>query len=284
MSAAESTTADTIESPLVADVVVRLHAGAVFVDLREDSLARRAADLAAILAQFAAESTKVIWTGNPLRSPLTIERLLLQAAGPDADLRFERTPEDLAAMLAAAQDGEQRRIVVVQQPETLDPQARDTLAAMAPFLETSERHVQILFCGTTAFQPIPPRPAPSLPHLLAGADLALLDEPAPSRFALRREAFPLLALLALALFGALWFGRDRSPVRPTPAAASAAVAEPPPRTEATAPTPDIAALRREFEAFLATQPNRFSALTPDQRDALFEEFLQRTRKSSPQRL
>ncbi len=264
----------------VADIVERLRAGQIFVELREDRIEHRAASLAAILEQIAGDNVNLVWTGNPLRSPLTIERLIIQAAGPDADLRVERSPEELAHMLMMSAETESVRLVIVQQPETLDPAARDTLARMEPHLAHAPPRIQILFCGTQAFRPIQQQPEPAVgsAHQLAivPANLALGEE--AERGFSRREAVPLLLLLAATTVGAVWPGTTKSVADQPPAEPVRIVAPQATQTEDVT-TVDVAAMRREFDHFLAQQPDRVSALTPEQRSVLFDEYLERARKS-----
>ena len=275
----------------------RLAAGEPFVELRHDSVATRAATLDTLLAHL--PDTKLVWICNPLRSPLTIERLFLQAAGPEADLRIERTPAELVAMLRSATESAPRTLMIVQQPETLDPEARDTLACLAPLLGPS---IQFLFCGTQTFRSIAPHhPAPErAPSLAPSFALAAIDEDSiPRPHAPTRDKLPLLLLLAIALLGGLFVSPigSEAPVKmtaipqpdallPTASAAVATQPQPPPQPEPQSsqaqatqaqPAPaaiNVAALRREFDEFLTRQPSR-ARLTQEQRDALFDEFLTR---------
>lgn len=257
-----------VDLPIVAAIVERLRAGVTYVELIEDKVEIRAANLAAVLEHLGGDDIKLVWTGNPLRSPLTIERLILQAAGPEADLRLEQTPEQLARMLTLSPGPESARLVIVQQPETLDPIARETLAQMEPHLATSTPRVQVLFCGTSTFHPIE-NPPPTQPIRTAIA----LREPVPElRTASRREVVPLLLLLAVTTMGSFWATPITSARLPEPLRAAATPSQ---------PTIDIASLRREFDQFLAQQPNRVANLTPDQRNALFQEYLQHTRNFPP---
>ncbi len=106
-----------------------------------------------------------------------------------------------------------------------------------------------------------------------------------------------LLLLLLAGAGAIYWQNDPTapgPVRPTlgpradlaPKAAAAAAAPRPPRrpapppAPAPAPTEDVAALRREFEAFLAQRAPAVAALSEREKDALFAEFLARHRQTA----
>ena len=297
----ESHSADPIELPDIDEPLGRLRAGDVFVELRHEDVAARAAGLDAVLRQFADSDTKLLWISNPLRSPLTIERLFLQAAGPEADLRIERNPEELAGMLRAAAQNAARCLLVVHQPETLDAEARDALAAVAPLLAGAVPTIQFLFCGSSAFRPIAvPAAALMVPPAISleGPRPRLVPASAPrSTGRLNRPLLVALAVLALLTTASITDPKaprlpsqtatasatatataiSPAPDRPLPSEHAASVPEPTP------PGTDVAALRREFDTFLAQQSPRLARLTPDQRDALFDEFLQRQarRDASP---
>lgn len=263
-----------------------LRAGKPFATLLIDGAATRAAALESLLNQVTDEGTRVVWVGNPLRSPLTLERLFLQTGCAEADLRVERNPAELAGMLARTGGDAKRLLLIVQQPDTLDVDARETLGRMAPYLADRDPAVQVLFCGSCAFRvpevgqraAVPASvPAPWVPEPE--------PEPEPEPRRLLGGAVPLLSLLLLAGVGAsishiILTGSD--PVR-TPAVE---VASPAPVQSASAaklsapagPTDDVAALRREFDAFLAQRAPTVAALTDSQKDALFQEFLERHRQ------
>lgn len=293
-------------SPLLADLadiggpaaaeapLARLGAGEVLVELCNDRIEARVTILDAILAQLAESETKLVWIGNPLRSPLTVERFFLQAVGPDLDLRLEPTAAELAAMLQSAAHGSPRCLFIVQQPETLDAEARDTIARIAPLLAGQSPACQFLFCGTQAFRPITPVQADRRLVALRLIDPGFDLEPRISR----GEKLPLLLLLLVAAAGTLLPGAlPNAPPSTLPApvqAAAAASADGPAGTRSAQPQPaappstapepdnaprtDVSGMRREFDAFLAQQPPRLSALTQEQRDALFQEFLQHRRQ------
>ena len=308
MTGAVTVATDVAEPADISLPLIRLHAGEPLVELLHDDVAVRAATLDALLGRLAENEIKLIWIGNPLRSPLTIERIFLQAAGAEADLRVERSPEELVAMLRSAIGDVPRCVLVVHRPETLDPETRDMLARIAPLLAQTTPPIQFLFCGSNRFRLILPaareliphpehRPAPFLP--------ALTFDPGPPPRSSAREKLPLLLLLAIALFGAITLaGPADTPVRitalapdpaplpaprpaplPTPLIAPApdptppAAALPLPAPAPALPSVNVTALRHDFDEFLAQQPSRAARLSPEQRDALFDEFLARQKRS-----
>jgi hypothetical protein len=199
MSAAHPVLSGEIEAGDITAPLERLRAGEPFVELRQDNVLSRAASLDALLGKIAETETKLVWIGNPLRSPLTLERLFLQAAGPEADLRVDRTPGELVNMLRSALDGAARCLVIVQQPETLNPEARDTLARIAPLLGRASPTIQFLFCGTDAFRSI----APVAHDPLSGFS-RLGYETLPEPESSTREKLPLLILLIVVVLGTIF--------------------------------------------------------------------------------
>lgn len=299
MTALASTSQELLPPPSQADrIVADLHAQAVFATLRDDDVQRRATTLAAILDELAGAAT-IVWIGNPLRSPLSVERFFLQAAGPAVDVRLERDPAVLARMLVEADTAQ--RLLVVQQPESMDPELRDLLAGMAPHLTG----VQILFCGTSNFRPLPLHR-----ERLPVTALSIVNGKARRR----REWLLLVVLVLLVGLGATAVFHAPPAVPSVPAQAStggAVSGHAPPAvpsaqaSTATATTPDPApslpagaaapqidvrlptsspqqqtpiasnlqTLRQQFDQFLDTQAPRLASLTAAQRDELFQEFL-----------
>ncbi len=286
MSALE-TLRDAIDAdaPVAAEIIARLHAGDRLVALKVNEVGRRAATLEAVLEQLTDKQTKLAWIGNPLRSPLTIERLFLQAVGAEADLRVERSPADLAAMLVRAGAPACRFLLLLQQPETLDPEARETIAALAECLPDAEPQVQFLFCGTEAFAL--PQPA----AIVAAAAIAAAPDPEPTPPRRARERLPLLLLLLLIGLAALaspallqHAGHPIPPPEPlaaqtSPQAFAPAPALPASTVPATPPaTVDVASLRREFDAFLSERKPSVTTLSEEEKNVLFQEFLDHRRR------
>ena len=259
-----------------------LRSGKPFATLLIDGASTRAAALESLLDQMTAEGTRVVWVGNPLRSPLTLERLFLQTGCAEADLRIEQSPADLTRMLARTGGDAKRLLLIVQQPDKLDVHARETLGRMAPYFADGEPVLQILFCGSSSFRAPEVQQKPAALPAIISAPLPSDEEPRPSH----RGAAPLLLLLLLAGLGAAisqmfltpW-DTEQAPLPQAvsaPSALSASAAKPNPPL----PADDIAALRREFEAFLAQRAPTVSALNDGQKDALFQEFLERHRQGS----
>lgn len=255
-----------------------LRSGKPFATLLIDAANTRAAALESLLDQVTEEGTRVVWVGNPLRSPLTLERLFLQTGCAEADLRVERRPAELTRMLARAMEAEKRLLFIVQQPETLDVDARETLGRMAPYFADGEPIVQILFCGSSSFRvPEVQEKAATVPATIPAQWL-----PEPESRPSHGGAVPLLLLLLLAGIGASisqMFLTPSDPLRPplleavSPQPVRSASATKP--DAAASQVEDIVALRREFEAFLAQRAPTVSALSESQKDALFQEFLER---------
>ena len=116
-----------------------LRSGKPFATLLIDGSSTRAAALESLLDQVTAEGTRIVWVGNPLRSPLTLERLFLQTGlrrgGPAV-----RTPPGGTHphMLARTGGDAKRALLIVQQPDTLDVAARETLGRMAAYFADGE--------------------------------------------------------------------------------------------------------------------------------------------------
>ena len=292
--------------PEVSRAVARIMSGAHFTCLLLDDKRQRATALEAVLDQVTEPTTRVVWVGNPLRSPLTIERFLIQIAGPEVDLRIDRSPAQLVKLMTQPLGDESRLLVVVQQPETMGAEARDILAAIPAHLSGAALQMQFLFVGTTAF---------TLMRFVEPGALVTTTQPAPivvSRKPLLARLYVLLPL-ALLVGAALGVGgtfavsnlRARltdtlgmatpqaaeppaptptaqdvtppSPIpTPSPAPAAAAAQAPAP---ASAPEPKLAELRREFDAFLATRTSLTPPMTEAQKDALFHEFMAQHRRN-----
>ena len=277
------------------EVVASIQAGHIFTCILAEDPALCAAKLDAVLDSIADLDTRIVRVGNPLRSPLTIERILIQAAGPEADSRIERDPPLLAAVLAARVDDETRLLVAVEQPQTIDPDTLQILHAMRPYLEQTQPRVQFLFAGPPAFaaalaSPDPP-PAPT-------AQPASIT-PKPPRW--RATAFALVAACIIVAAAAIALRPRPSPppTAPSPPASSAeALPNKPVQTQAAQAAPasapasmptqqapavlqtpapaeseSDARLRREFDVFLARTGQPAARLPEAQRAALLDEFL-----------
>ncbi len=286
MTSLDKLPGETIETSADVGAAVReLQSGAPFATVATERPGAAAEIIASVLDRGADEGTRVVHVGNPLRSPLTLERLFMQVVGPEADLRIERTPLQLTGLLGRPVGRETRLLVVVQQPDTLDADALQMLGRMAPHFAAAEPRVQMLFCGPAGFEAPEPQRLPALTAPLPDRrPLLALEalEPQPRR----RELLPVVILLLLFAGAAcvLWdgrggFGRAHDPVgdaqaRPAQPGAAPAVAA--------LPADDTAALRRAFDTFLSQRAPSEARLSPSQKEALFQEFLRRQRQRNAQ--
>ncbi len=236
--------------------------GELFSGLLLDDIDQRALALEAVLGKVVDDDTRVVWVGNPLRSPLTIERFLIQIVGPEVDLREERGPAEVAKLIAKPVGRASRVLIVVQQPETINPEMRDLLVGMGGYLAGEAVQIQFLFAGPCTF---------TVPRL-AQPDLSALSsqlQPSPPTIAVapatrRRDIAPLVLLLLTITIGVM--------ISIAPASHEGV----PPPARAPAPMPvvdDTSLLRREFDAFLAQRTPALPPMTGAERDALFNAFL-----------
>ncbi len=136
-----------------------------FALLLEDDHERTAA-LSVLLARLSGAETRVIRVGNPLRSPLTLDRILIQVAGPEGEVFTGDDARLLVRAIAARQGQETRVVLLIEQAETLHPKVLRSLQAMAPyFAEPEQATLQVVFVGRPAFR-----------ALLGGDELAPLRE------------------------------------------------------------------------------------------------------------
>jgi len=291
------------QGPSHAAAIANLRAGHAFTCLSSDDPAERTALLHAVMDDISDVDTRFVHVCNPLRAPLTIERVFMQAAGPEAEVRLERDGAALTAMLTAQAAHDKRLIVVIEQPETLDAEALAVLHRMAPSFAEAQPRVQVLFCGPLAFAALlepdsppapamePEPPAPPAPVSRGSAETRPRASSPPQPPPMRpRSRIPLVLgvmLGALAGAGILAWQRDPDLLRrlgvPIPApptiahaviapAAEAAppalpqpAAETPPVQPAPAPAapPEAAGPAAEDTAVLRQEFDRFLADRPD---------------------
>lgn len=269
--------------------IARIISGAHFTCLLIDDKQQRATALEAVLETVTDPTTRVIWVGNPLRSPLTIERFLIQIVGPEVDLRIDRSPAQLVKLMTQPLGDESRLLVVVQQPETMGAEARDILTAIPPHLAGSTLQMQFLFVGAANFTLMTFTES-------ATASIAATPQPVASGKPFLTRLYVLLPLtlllgVGLGVSGIVAVSNLRSqlaaqasPETIPPPVVAATVA--PAQTLATAPVavvpapaPDLTALRREFDAFLAKRAPTTPPMTDSQKDSLFREFLAQRRSN-----
>jgi hypothetical protein len=277
-----------------AEAVASLRAGAPFTYVLADDAEERAALLQSVIDTAADMETRFVHVGNPLRAPLTIERLFMQTVGPEADIRLEREGAALTRTLATPVGDESRLVVLVQQAETLDKEALQTLHAMAPSFGTVAPRVQFVFCAPTALRALvseatgpvePPAPKRDAAPAAPPAPIAPEPVPAPPR---RRRKWPGFAAALLLLAAAAAFAWSTQPhllarlgrVAPHPTAAPAPPLAADPAPPTANPVEEAGMLRREFDVFIAARPDA-AGLTDAQKDQLFTEFLDR-RRARPQ--
>lgn len=102
-----------------------------------------------LLAKFGA-SARIVRVSNPLRSPLTIERMLIQAG----EVEVGMLPDDAAAeralrRLSHLRDGESQVVLVIDQAETLSAAALRTLSRLGQ--ADSQVALSTVFKGDPSF-------------------------------------------------------------------------------------------------------------------------------------
>ena len=113
-----------------------------FAVLHEDERVRTTA-VSELVASVAGPDVRVVRVGNPLRSPLTLDRILMQVAGPDGDVILGQDAAVVQA-ITRRQAQETRVLLVIEQADTLHPAA---LRSFRPWRRTSGR-TGIRRCGS----------------------------------------------------------------------------------------------------------------------------------------
>ncbi len=266
-SAHGSEGASLVSPPEHAEAVASLRSGQDFTHVLVEDPRLRSAATEAILAAIADEDTRVVRAGNPLRSPLTIERLLIQAVGPDAGLTAglgaDRDPAELTRLLAEAHPDGSRLILVVEDAETLDAEAVRVLRLMSRSFRQGRPVVQVLFAGHPSFRKAWDGDAQAAAPVAAapvrnGAPSAMPASAPATRWRPTWLIAALIPAMLLAGAGAYWLAypgafraRPSSPPpavqratlpAPAPSAAPASPATPaPPATPASPATPALPA-------------------------------------------
>lgn len=149
------------------------------------------ADAVDALLAAAGPGTRVVRVGNPLRAPLTIERILIQSGQTEAGLLTDDAADQAMHRLCHRRDGESRVLLAIDQAETLSPAALRTLVRIAapsgpprPPQVGLQADLHIVFIGTPAFAALlatrgvePLRDA--LPHLTVQPGAAPIADPSP---------------------------------------------------------------------------------------------------------
>ncbi|MDQ2803721.1 MAG: hypothetical protein M3Y41_13975, partial [Pseudomonadota bacterium] len=133
--------------------------------LLDDEL-ERAYTAAALLAQLAGPEVRVIHMGHLLQAGLTLERILVQDAGPEGEAFSGDDTRRIVGAIAERQGQETRVVLVIEHAERLHPKVLRSLQAMAPhFVQNGRPTLQVLFVGRPAFR-----------ALVAGEEMMLLRE------------------------------------------------------------------------------------------------------------
>ena len=109
------------------------------------------AALRALVAE-AGPDARVIRVGNPLRAPLTIERILIQTGLVEAGLLTDEEAGQAMQQLLHRDDGA-RTLLVIEQAETLSQAALQALTRLAPARVSASQAalLRIVFVGEPAF-------------------------------------------------------------------------------------------------------------------------------------
>lgn len=111
----------------------------------------REAALHALVTE-AGPDAQVIRVGNPLRAPLTIERILIQTGLVEAGLLTDEEADQAMQQLLRRDDGD-RTLLVIEQAETLSQAALQTLARLPPAHGSAGQAtlLRVVFVGEPAF-------------------------------------------------------------------------------------------------------------------------------------
>ena len=132
--------------------LVKLRAREPFAAILDSDASARAAALETALAGLRRAGVHVVRVANPLRTPLTMERVLIQLAGFQTDLApGEDTDTLMRTVIDRLHTGRDRLVVSVEQAETLHPLALILLDQITRPLEPDGKSPQILLTGTPAF-------------------------------------------------------------------------------------------------------------------------------------
>ena len=131
-----------------------------------------------------APAARILRVGNPLRSPLTIERILIQGGQPEVGLLAEDAAEEAMQRLCIRRPGESRVVLVIDQAETLSAGAIRVLSRLvAPGGRPStgmDALLHVVLVGLPSFKQLvkDKSAAPIRDAMGNRADLPLPDRPA----------------------------------------------------------------------------------------------------------
>jgi hypothetical protein len=266
------------------------------------------ASLAAVVAA-PGSGIRCMRIANPLTSPLTLSRIILQI-GADQGASAEEEIADAARLLATRTGEEHQVLLIVERAETLDHEALSFLQRLHGLVPSNSPLLQILFVAGPRFWTLLQNEEFALmreqlagqlqPQSLQAAPIPLLPiAPAPRLQTRRWAALSLVVGVALAgMAGTLLLASSRATVAIDPelkpstqAAAAPALASPPletsrpepsnadapPTSSVTPPVEEPARsqdqLRRQFDVFLSMSEPKFASLTRVQREELFQQYL-----------
>ena len=112
----------------------------------------RAVSASALLATLSGTTVRVVQVGNPLRSLLTLERILIQVGAVKHDAFREVDARLIVQAMTDRQGSEARIVLLIDRAETLHPMVLHSLQAMEPhFVQAGRPTLQVLFVGHPAF-------------------------------------------------------------------------------------------------------------------------------------
>jgi hypothetical protein len=129
----------------------RLLTGRVFSAILGEDGPERAVLVDATAAALGHLGVRLVRVGNPLRSPLTLERMLIQIGAGEDGGPPAGDNGGMVEVLRAHRTHESRVVLVVEQAETLEPRALAHLQCVSDAFEATEPGVRVLFIGAPAF-------------------------------------------------------------------------------------------------------------------------------------
>ncbi len=259
--------------------------------------------LAATLAPLRDQPVRLVRVANPLQAKLSLKRILIQVGRAETTGTTDAAQimQSLIQALSARHGNEDHVLLIIEQAETLEPEAALSLQTLAATLNDGVPALHVLLVGSPAIMELgisaaAPLGSPVNALATEAADLDTgppMSKPLTWRRTLARAglaAAPLGLILAWTYSGLRLPPRAAS-VAPMPAESSSRPAPrslPPPEVEQAVATPIPAPtappaieseqarrmrLRADFDQFLASSGRTTARLTRVQRDALFQEYL-----------
>ncbi|RYY16265.1 MAG: hypothetical protein EON55_04740 [Alphaproteobacteria bacterium] len=119
----------------------------MFALLREQ---KQPAEVENAIRQLAEDQIGFVRVRNPLIAPLSLDRLVLQITGDDADEQSLDNIDRVRRSLIARSTMQRQIVVVVEQAETLTPEALDFLHGLPGLNDPSVAPVQVALVGSSA--------------------------------------------------------------------------------------------------------------------------------------